>query len=394
MDCKADGQASGAEETLQVSDHSLSRVAMLAPYVPYPAFGDASSRKGGVERYVTELARNMNGNGYEVVLIAPRDGGNGPLSHCESSVRYLPRMGMFFSTPVFSPHHLLRSVQDFDIVHTQGTFPILSDFCPLLSKLKQLPSVITYHFEPSPPGSCGDIVGRIYGLTLARFMRQHDRFIFSTKSYRENARLFDGVAENRVRYVPLGVDTDHFVPDLSVPVENKFLFVGRFVPYKAIPILLRAMAIVNEELPDHELCLVGDGPLEQSMREMAKRLDVNAKFVGKVSDEQLLDYYRSSIATVLSSYDKQEAYGLVLAESLSCGTPVIASDIPGVREAASNGGVLVKPQSPESLASAMMEAAESTPSSSERLRLHRYMDAMHSWRSVAEKTAAVYDELV
>ena len=376
------------------SGHSRPRVAMLAPYVPYPSFGDACSRKGGVERYVTEIAQHMNGNGYEIVLVTPCDGGNGAHRSSDPSVVHIPRLGMFFSTPVFSPHHLLRCVSDFDIVHTQGTFPILSDFSPLLAKLKRVPSVITYHFDPSPPGACGEVIARLYKLTLAKFIRQHDRFIFATKSYRDNARLFDGIAEDRVRYVPYGVDTDYFVPDTTVPVKDRFLFVGRFVPYKAIPILLKAMALVNKELPNHELCLVGGGPLEKSIREMAKRLGVNARFVGQVSDDQLRSFYRSSIATVLSSHDKQEAYGLVLTESLSCGTPVVAADIPGVREAAMNGGKLVEPKSSESLASAMIEAAESVPSPSEKMRLHSRMESAYSWRTTAKSTASVYDELL
>lgn len=378
------------------SDVSRPRVAILAPYVSYPTFGDASSRKGGVERYVTELARQLSALGFRTTLIAPLDGDKGAKS--TDLVTYIPRTGMFFSTPVFNPLHLAKAVRGFDLLHTQGTFPLISDLNPILAKLQGAPSVITYHFEPSPPGSFGDGIARAYAATLAKIIRRHDRIIFSSRSYRDSASLFEREQneelEDRIRYVPMGVDTDFFVPDASVPVEDRFLFVGRFVPYKDLPLLMRAMAIVNKELPDHELCAVGTGPLESEIKAMAKKLDINVVFKGKVGDEELRRLYQSAIATVLASHDHQEAFGMVLAESMSCGTPVIAADIPGVGDVASVGGTVVQPRSEQALAEAMIAAAEGKTSPSQRQGLHEKIENTYSWKKVAERTAEVYRELI
>ncbi|MGB2581321.1 MAG: glycosyltransferase [Thermoplasmata archaeon] len=110
--------------------------------------------------------------------------------------------------------------------------------------------------------------------------------------------------------------------------------------------------------------------------------------------DHLLRLYRSSLATVLSSHDSQEAFGMVLLESMSCGTRVIAADIPGVREVASVGGTVVEPNSESALADAMIESAETSVSNAEMGELHRRIDEAYSWNSVAAMTSSVYRELL
>ncbi len=350
-------------------------------------------RKGGVERYVDELSRALVDQGFRVKIVAPSDqSGVQNLGNLE--IVNFPRRGHMFDTPVFDPLQIARIVKDCDLIHAQGIYPILTDLNPFIGRLKSVPTVMTCHFEAVPSTPLGKAAGRMYELSLGRFVRLHDRVILSTNSYLEDSRFLKGLSADKFRVVPMGVRTEFFVPDASVRTAKQFLFVGRLVHFKAIPLLIRSMAIVNRTLPDHELLIVGTGELEAVLREEIRRSGANAKIMGKVSDEELLRLYQSSIATILPSHEHQESFGMTLIESMSCGTPVIGANIPGVRDVASIEGMLAEPGSEASLADMMLRSASRTLTRDEKLRLHSRIENSYSWKKVAEKTAVVYRELL
>jgi glycosyltransferase involved in cell wall biosynthesis len=370
------------------------RIAIVAPFVPVRTASEGDRvTMGGVERYVTENAKELGKLGFDVTLVTPSDSRRSLLTD-GLSIQYFRGWGPVFGTPLFNPLRLLQVLKGFDLVHAMGTYPLISDLNPVLARLRGVPSVITYHFEPTLASPLGMLAGRLYAMTLARMIREHDRIIVPMRSYRQNTKLLKDGWDEKIRYIPEGIGTEFFVPDPSVSVEKRFLFVGRLVPYKDLPLLLKAMAVVNKTLPDHELLIVGKGPLEEPLKREAASTGANARFLGRVDDQRLLGLYRSSVATILPSHDHQEAFGMTLGESMSCGTPVIAADIPGVREVASIGGTLVDPGSPEALAKAMLDVASVRPTPAQRRKLHESIDKMFSWRSVAERTAAVYRELL
>jgi len=370
------------------------RIALLAPFFPRSSPSDGDQlKKGGVERYVAELASALPEFGFDVTVIAPSEE-TGIVKGDDFTTVYIGRMGVVFGSPIFNPIALLRELKDIRLVHSQATYPILSDLPPLFARLEGVPSVVTYHFEPFPPSPIGLALGNIYLGSFAKMIRTYDRVIFSSRTYWENSRLASHYSASNVRLVPMGVDTDFFVPGTDARREKRFLFVGRLVPYKDIPLLLRAMRIVNDTLPEFELAIVGTGPLNDELVTMARDLKVRADFRGRVDDESLRRLYQTATATVLASHNRQEAFGMALLESMSCGTPVIAADIPGVREVASLSGKPVKPRSAEALAEAMIGAARDVLTSSRSNELRDRVVKSYSWKRVAERTASVYEELL
>ncbi len=124
--------------------------------------------------------------------------------------------------------------------------------------------------------------------------------------------------------------------------------------FKGVDILLQALAQLP---PNIQGVIVGDGNLRPTYAMMAERLGIQARvtFVGRVSNEELPLYYRMADVTVLASTTMGEAFGLVLLESMASGTPVIATNLPGVRTVVDPGkdGLLVAPGRPEELAAAL-----------------------------------------
>lgn len=143
-----------------------------------------------------------------------------------------------------------------------------------------------------------------------------------------------------VLYPP--VRTGFFTP--ASGARGGILAVARLVPHKRLDVLVDAFAGLEEQL-----VVVGTGPLMGSLRERATS---NVHFAGFVGDEELRDLYRTSRALVCPSV---EDFGIVMAEALSAGTPVIAPRAGGAREIVVDGetGVLLPEMSPRAVAEAV-----------------------------------------
>lgn len=144
----------------------------------------------------------------------------------------------------------------------------------------------------------------------------------------------------RVHVQSMGVDLQgRFHPDPQVKrSRDELLFVGRLVEKKGLRYLLASLPAVFERYPHAFLTIAGFGPGEIALREQAKALGIVAKvnFVGATPQSELPEYYRRAalfVAPFVQASDgDQEGLGLVVLEALGCGCPVIAGDVPAVRD--------------------------------------------------------------
>lgn len=158
-----------------------------------------------------------------------------------------------------------------------------------------------------------------------------------------------GVRMDKAAVMPMGVDLEsRFVPDLSVARSGReILFVGRLVEKKGLRFLLDAMPRVLVRVPEASLSIVGFGPEEAALKEQARALGVNARvrFIGPVSQQQLPDLYRRAALLVApfvtAASGDEEGLGLVLVEAAGCGCPVLAGDVPAVRDVLGHGALNV-----------------------------------------------------
>jgi glycosyltransferase involved in cell wall biosynthesis len=204
----------------------------------------------------------------------------------------------------------------------------------------------------------------------------------------------DGIvpAEHLV-YAPYGV-ADEFVPDappvaLPVPLDSPFvLHVGGNIPRKRLDVLLDVFAAVRAGAPGLRLVQVG-GPWPPQLAEQIEQLGIGPAVsqLRGLSRVQLAELYRRAAVVLVPS--EAEGFGLPVIEALACGAPVVASDIPTLREAGGDAAlyrpVADVPAWADAVARLLRDPASAPP---RELRLAHA--ARFSWREHARVIAKAY----
>ncbi len=117
-------------------------------------------------------------------------------------------------------------------------------------------------------------------------------------------------------------------PSLMQPEDPMVLFVGRHVKHKGVALLPQILAAARESLPSLKMTVVSDGPERVSVESEVDRLGLSEAvlFTGSVSDDELFDLFARASCTIVPSL--REGYGIVVAESVSAGAPVVVADNP------------------------------------------------------------------
>ncbi len=154
------------------------------------------------------------------------------------------------------------------------------------------------------------------------------------------------IAHKLTRKVPHivynGVNLASYIPGKKSSVPT-ILYLGRLTTSKSIHILLHAVATLKKDFPKLECIIAGDGPVRRQLEKLSTKLSLkdNVKFLGKVSEEEKIKLYQK--AWVFVNPSLIEGWGITTIEANACGTPVVASNVSGLRDAVSDtkSGILV-----------------------------------------------------
>lgn len=204
-----------------------------------------------------------------------------------------------------------------------------------------------------------------------------------------------GVPRRNVRVIYPGIDARHFTPDPSARAPAPaFAYLGRLKRYKGVDLVLRAFARVRH--PGAQLSIAGAGDYRPELERLAASLAVagRVRFLGRVSEADKLDLLRRSWALAFAS--PKEGWGITNLEAAACGTPVVASNSPGLRESVRDGetGYLV-PHGDVGAMAERLEALAADPALVARLgERGRAFAASFTWERAAAETAAHLAEVV
>lgn len=360
---------------------------------------------GGTGNVCYHNARELARRGHAVTVFTAAVSEAPPFEQCDGiAVHRLQPLLRVGNAPVLPG--LLRKLQGFDVVHLHYPF-FGGELTTLATLMQQTPLVITYHQDVFLPGALG-IVADLLRHTAGRLtLRSAALLLFTSLDYGHasySRRLLRG-REHIIDELPNGVDVERFQPghaaselharhNLATSDRVALLVAGldRAHHFKGVDVFLTALS----RLPDEYVgVIVGDGDLRESYADAARQRGIAGRviFAGRVPDRELPLYYRLADVTVLPSVTMGEAFGLVLVESLASGTPVIASDLPGVRTvvADNSDGFLVEPGDPSALAEALRCITANEDARIEMgVRGRRKVEQHYTWAQIAARLEGLY----
>jgi rhamnosyl/mannosyltransferase len=308
--------------------------------------------RGGMETVVGDLCRGT-ARDWDVRVVAAHDRATTIEEHVDGvGVVRAATFGTAMSVPLCPSFglHLWRTRADCVVLHEPN--PIAG--AALFLKMPSRRLIVWHHSDLLRPWWSPHTYGRLQ----RALYRRADCVIVSSPNLAAESSLV--ACARRVEVVPFGVSLERYrqggrlADELRAAIPGpRVLFVGRFVYYKGIEVLIDAMA-----RSAGTLLLVGEGPLEPALRQRAaaRGLADRVRFLGRVPDDDLPAYYQAADLFVLPSVAKTETFGVVQIEAMAAGVPVISTNLPtGVPWVNQDGvsGLIVPPGDSDALANAI-----------------------------------------
>ena len=333
-------------------------IAIVAdPRIPVPP-----KLYGGIERIVDMLVRGLVGRGHDVTLFAHEDS-DVPCRHI-----------LYERTEAQSVIDTLRNtlsvsrlaVEQPDVVHSFGRLAYLTPLLPL-----SLPKIMTYQRGPTPSR-----------IRMANRLAQKDSLVFTGCSDHITAEIAP-LAPARTVYN--GVPLNKYDLESSVPDDAPLVFLGRIAPIKGTH-----TAVEVAQRSGRRLVIAGNVPDDQQSffrEEIEPHLnDEQIQYLGPVDDEEKNELLGRA-AAFLMPIEWEEPFGIVMAEAMACGTPVIGTRRGAVPEVVEQGTTGFVGESVEDLVAAVGRIGELDRTATRERCEHLFSD-----RAVVDGYESLYKE--
>lgn len=328
---------------------------------------------GGVANSILRFEKCFREKDHKVLVIAPKFD---DMPKREDDVVRLPSIRHFnnsdFSLALAIPEMVGDRVEKFkpDIVHSHHPY-LLGVGALRIAAARKIPVVFTHHtlYEHYTHYVAGDSerLKRLVMSMSTGYANLCDHVVAPSKSVKKLLRL-RGV-NTPASVIPTGVDVHNFRhgdgkrvrEKLGVP-QGAFIVghVGRLAAEKNLKFLSESIALFLRERPDAHFIIVGTGPMDGEMQATYKKLGVRdrAHFVGSLTGQELIDAYHGMNCFAFTS--KTETQGMVIAEAMSAGLPVVALEASAVGDVVRDrhNGRVVEHESAEEFASALAWVAD------------------------------------
>lgn len=368
------------------------RVGFLTPELD-PGYGWA--------RYGLDLARELSDQGIEIVALT-QPGAQIPAGAASwlADVRpvlplLVPRTDNFLTRSILGLLLIRRALSDCDLLHV-----IAEPYAPLGAfAAGSRPLVITAHGTYVPQTIRRRLVGPIY-----RWAYQRAHLI--AVSHYTAGQVQDVLPHARLSVIHNGVQVKQFQRTGTKPEKRgpTVLATGGVKARKGSHLLVAAMALVREQVPDVQLIITGrqdssDYLAEIELQIVESDLTNHVHLPGIISEDDLLGWYQHAdlfVMPALNVGDKFEGFGLVFLEASACGLPVIGTTGSGVEEAVLDGqtGLLVPQNDIPALAGAIVRLLRDESLREEMGAAGRRYAQEQDWAAVAARVLTLYKQIL
>jgi glycosyltransferase involved in cell wall biosynthesis len=305
----------------------------------------------GLTVYTERLVRALGQRGHEVTVLTSRyDPGLQAHERIDGvEVRRLPVLMTISKGPIMPTllYWAVKFGKDCDVIHLH--VPQLdAASIALTGRLLGKPVILTYHCDLRLPTSLLNRVANwLSALANHVSVRLADVVVANALDYAQASTILQHHLD-KLQVIPPPID----IPDPSKDVmqrmrarwrikpDQKIIgMAARLASEKGVEFLVQAVPLIQEQFPETRVLYVGqhlDVMGEQAYREQLNPLfDALGEawdFLGILEPEEMAAYFALCDVTVLPSLNSTESFGMVQAESMMSGTPVVASDLPGVRQ--------------------------------------------------------------
>ncbi|WP_254768924.1 glycosyltransferase family 4 protein [Salinilacihabitans rarus] len=343
---------------------------------------------GGGPYHVHAMSRDQAAMGHDVTVLTVRHAPDRPRIEERDGyavVRFDPALAPLGNDVSPGVARYLAATEGFDVVHAHSHLYFSTNLAAARRALGDPPLAITNHglYSQNAPEWAFDL----YLQSLGRWTFDRADVVFCYTEP-EKRRLREVGVSSRVDVVPNGIDADRFAPDgpESELIDHDgpvALFVGRLVDGKRPQDAIRAVARVEDAVPDVELHVCGDGPLRGRLESLARDLAIDDRvaFHGQRSYDEMPGIYRSADVLVLPS--RSEGVPRTVLEAMATDTPVVTSDLDQLVSLVEGCGRTVPVGRPERFATALERELtapiERSPRSAIRAR-------GYEWRRTVDET--------
>lgn len=326
----------------------------------------------GLTAYARLLAEGLASRGHQVTVLTSRYGEDLPREEMHNGVRIvrlepLMRVSRGVIMPSF-PFAVYRLIKEHNVV--QMHTPLLES--PLITTLagrlgKKV--VFTHHGDlVMPSGPFDQFVELVVTWLMKHALKDSARITIHTKDYADNSPFLRPFKEKLVCVlppveIPLPIREQVVAWRRELQVENCKLigFAGRFVEEKGFDFLLKSIPYVLERIPDVKFVYAGEVNVAyesffEKCRHLVQRWQDHIIMLGLLRDKQkVANFY--AMCDVLALPSRTDCFPMVQVEAMLCGTPTVATDIPGLRVPVQLTGMgrLVRPQDEHALAEGLVD---------------------------------------
>ena len=340
---------------------------------------------GGAEIHLHEIFGRLAARGHEITLLCGGWPGCEPTATLDGI--HVIRVGTRHSFPFLARKYFERHLaeQHFDLlVEDVNKVPLYTPRwgdATVVALVPHLFGSTAFKEFPIPVASAVWLAERPLG-------RVYRGVPFQAISMSTAADLAErGIPRASVEVIYPGIDTVAYSPDETVRSPTPvFAYLGRLKRYKGVHIVIRAFAAMKH--PTAVLEIAGAGDFRGGLERLAASLDLGARvrFLGRIDEQEKLHLLRRAWALMLAS--PKEGWGITNLEAAACGTPVIASNSPCIRESVRDAetGFLVPHGDIRAMATAMLQLAHDPPLISTLGVRARTFAETFTWERAADET--------
>ncbi len=288
---------------------------------------------GGAEVYIHELSKRWVAGGNKVTVFCGNDGHH-PRQETMDGVEIYRRGGFYLVYIWAFVYYLFRFRGQYDVVvDCQNGIPF---FTPLYVREKTYCLMFHVHQDVFYRSLAKPLaaLAKLLESRLTPWAYSETPFLTISESSRKGIREL-GLGRKGIHVVHPGVKTGKLAP-WRKSAKPLVVYVGRLKYYKSLDVFIRAAKKLSGMVPGIEFVIAGDGEERERLRRLAEGLGVldRVSFWGHVSEAEKQELYQRAWVAVNPSF--MEGWGLTSIEANAYGTPVVASDVPGLSDSVRN----------------------------------------------------------